>query len=169
MNSNNDKDRKHDGKFEAEQCECCSEDWGVKVGALIDNELAPADAVKAGEHLLVCDKCRDFAAKLRRLKGVTDTMKLADLPDARWRQYWTGIYNRIERGIGWVFMSIGLLILIVFGGYYIFEDFFIDPEVPISIKVGMGAFGIGIIILLISVGREAYFRHKTDRYKEVDL
>jgi len=148
---------------------CCSPEWGEKISAHIDNELGAAEALKVEEHIAICPKCREFAKKLRRLKGVTDKMRLADLPDVRWRRYWMGIYNRIERGVGWVFLSIGFIVLLIAGGYYIFNDFFADPEVPWIIKTGVGAFGVGVIILLISVIREAYFRFRTDRYKEVDI
>jgi predicted anti-sigma-YlaC factor YlaD len=148
---------------------CCSDEWGILVSAHIDCEIPPDKAVDVEEHLLECPKCAEFATSLRQIKGVTSEMKLADLPDASWKVYKKGIYNRLERGVGWIFASIGAVILIAFGFYVLFEKFFADPEISILIKIGVASLGIGIIILLISVCREALFRYKGDRYKEVEI
>jgi len=153
----------------SEFSDCCSIDWGIKVSALIDRELPPDEAVKTEEHLLSCEKCREFACQMRRLKGVMSEMKLADLPDARWKTYTAGIYNRIERGIGWLFASLGFVILMLCGGYYLFLDFFANTEIPILIRAGVGFIGIGLVVLIVAAVREAWFRFRTDRYKEVDL
>lgn len=161
---NNDKNTPNDN-----QPECCSEKWGVLVSALVDGELPPEKAVQTEEHLLECDDCLKFARRMRKLKGVTSEMKLADLPDARWKVYKRGIYNRIERGIGWIFTSIGAIILLAFGWYTLFQEFFTDPEISIVLKLGVGCLGIGLIVLFISAIREALFRYKCDRYKEVEL
>ena len=149
--------------------ECCSEEWGILVSALVDGELAPEKAVQTEEHLLECPNCRDFARKLRKLKGVTSEMKLADLPDARWKIYKRGIYNRIEKRIGWIFTSIGAMILLAFGWYSIFKNFFSDSEISVFLKAGIAFVGLGLIILLVSAIREAWFRYQSDRYREVEI
>jgi len=146
----------------------CSEDWGKRVSALVDNELEPSEALKVKEHLAHCDVCLDFANKLRKLKGITDDMKLVDLPDVKWKKYWTGIYNRIERSIGWIFISIGLVLLVLFSVYEFFKDFFLNSEITLIVRSGVAFLIIGFIILIVSVGREAFFRFRNERYKEVD-
>ena len=34
-----------------------------------------------------------------------------------WRLYWASVYNRLERRIGWILLSIGAMIALFFGGY----------------------------------------------------
>jgi len=144
-------------------------DWEEKISAYIDGELPPDQMIKVEEHIALCNSCRDFADKLRKIKGVTEKMKLADLPDLQWRKYNSQIYNRVERSIGWIIFTIGAVILLAFGGFQAFRAFFTDPEVPIMIKIGSGVIGIGLLILLVSVIRETIFRHRHERYKEVDI
>lgn len=148
---------------------CCSDEWGILVSAHIDGEIPAEKAITVEEHLLECPKCAEFATSLRKIKGVMSEMKLADLPDARWRVYKKGIYNRIEKSVGWVLTSLGALILIAFAFYALFQNFFTNPDISLFLKIGVATMGLGIIILLISVCREAIFRHKSDRYKEVEI
>ncbi len=96
-------------------------------------------------------------------------MKYFDLPDRLWAGYWHGIYNRIERGTGWIILSIGTIILLAFGAWELLHHFFLNPLVPLILKIGVAALIMGIIILLVSLIRERLFSRAHDRYEEVDL
>jgi len=95
-------------------------------------------------------------------------MKFTDLSDELWAGYWKGIYRRVERGAGWIFLSIGAIILLAFGVFQFFKEFFTDPSVSLIVKMGAGAFSLGIIILLVSIIRERLFLFRTERYREVE-
>ena len=88
-------------------------------------------------------------------------------PKETWEVYWTSVYNRMERGIGWIFISIGAMILLFFGGYLLVEAIIQDPEIPALLKVGILAAMVGAAVLLVSFGRERLFVDKRERYKEV--
>jgi len=165
---NEDKNTTPESKNEISPA-CCSEEWGIRVSAHIDGELPPAEAIRVEEHLIECAECAHFAREIRKIKGITMEMKLSDLPDSRWKVYNRQIYNRIEKGIGWIFTSIGFLIVLSFGLFCLFRDFFGDPDVSMFIKIGVATLGFGLLVLLISACREALFRYKGDRYKEVEL
>jgi hypothetical protein len=103
----------------------------------------------------------------RKLREVTGAMKYADIPETVWENYWSNLYRKLERGFGWIFFSIGSIILLAVGGYYLIQDLFFDPSVPLIVKLGIGCGGLGLIILLVSVTRERIFSYKRDRYREV--
>lgn len=105
----------------------------------------------------------------RRIKEVTDSMQLKDLPDSYWQGYWASVYRRTERGIGWVLLSIGAIILLASIGYIVLGNFYVSPDVPLIVKIGVSAAGLGLIILLVSTLRERLFARSHERYeKEVE-
>ncbi len=132
-----------------------------------DGELDPDQKRRVEEHLKTCASCRQELNRLDNVKEVTRKVKYKDLPLEVWEGYWQGIYRRIERGLGWIFLSIGAIIMIALGAFYLVKDFFLDPTVGILSKFGVGALIIGGIFLLVSVGRERIFAYNRERYKEV--
>jgi len=81
--------------------------------------------------------------------------------------YWNQVYNRIERGLGWVLLSVGAVIFLSFGAFHFVRDFLFDPEPQLIMKIGVSAAILGVIILFVSVLRERLFIRKRDRYKEI--
>jgi hypothetical protein len=100
-----------------------------------------------------------------KIKEVTDSMQFKELPDSYWSGYWGNIYRKTERGLGWIFMSVGAIILLVFGLYTIFSEFFADPSVSLVVKVAVAIGGVGVVILLVSILRERCFARKHERYE----
>ncbi len=101
----------------------------------------------------------------KSIKEVTDQMQYKEMPDSYWEGYWENLYRKLERGIGWILMSIGAVILIAFAFTVGFWEFFTDPQVPSILKVGIGVGGLGLIIMLVSVLRERLFARNRDRYE----
>ncbi len=60
---------------------------------------------------------------------------------------------------------IGLGTLVLTG--WVAWIFFSDPEVPLLIKITIGAVGTGIIILIIVVVKDRLAKAKTEDFKEV--
>ena len=119
------------------------------------------------EHIRTCPECRQEFEEMKKFEEVMGKMAFKKPPKATWELYWSGVYNRLERGIGWIFMSIGAMILLFFGGYKMVEGIVQDPEIPLLLKVGILAVLAGMVVLLVSFGRERIFVDKRERYKEV--
>ena len=134
----------------------------------VDNEVGDEEKFRVEEHLSACRNCKKEYDSFVKLKEVTNSMKFADLTEEMWAGYWKGVYRRIERGTGWIFASIGAIILLAFGVFQFFKEFFVDPHVHTIVKVGVLVLAFGIIILLVSIIRERVFAHKRERYKEIE-
>jgi hypothetical protein len=119
------------------------------------------------EHIRTCPECQKEFEETRKFEEVMGKMALKKPPKETWEVYWTSVYNRMERGIGWIFMSIGAMILFFFGGYLLVEAIIQDPEIPVLLKIGILAAMAGAAVLLVSFGRERLFVDKRERYKEV--
>jgi len=128
-------------------------------------ESAQEKAVKA--HLHTCSECRQEFEDMRKFEEVMQKMALKQPTKETWEVYWSSVYNRLERGIGWIFLSIGAMILLFFGGYKMVEGIIKDPGIPLLLKVGILSFMAGIVVLLVSLGREQIFVRSRERYKEV--
>lgn len=136
--------------------------------AYLDEEISEKEKNLVEKHLVQCKKCRDELDSFARLKEVTNKMKFADLKEDIWAGYWKGIYRRIERGAGWFFLSIGAIILLAFGVFQFFKDLFLDPSISFIVKIGVSVLAFGIIVLLVSIGRERIFASKKERYGEIE-
>jgi len=134
----------------------------------LDGEIEPEKKKEIERHLTECESCRKEYQSFVKLKEETDKMKLADLSDQLWKGYWKGIYRRLERGAGWIFVSIGAIILLSFGVYQFFKEFLTDPNAPLILKIGVSTLAFGVIVLLVSIVRERLFLFKTERYGEVE-
>ncbi len=66
----------------------------------------------------------------KRIKEVLRKMKLKNPSREVWDSYWMGIYNRIERGIAWVVISIGALIFFGYASYEVVNAFINDTQTP---------------------------------------
>jgi len=135
----------------------------------IDGLASSAEKTELQELMRQDVALADEYKAFTKIKEVTDSIMFRDLPDKYWDGYWANIYNRLERRLGWILLSLGSIILIAMAAYYILIDFFLSRQVPLLVKVGIAIGGLGVIILLVSVVREVLFAHKKERYKEVKL
>lgn len=128
-----------------------------------DEEMTLAGAIRGNE------KWETELRAFRKIKEVTDSMRFKELPDSYWPGYWESVYRGMERGLGWILLSVGAIILLAFGMYTGLSQFYSDPGIGVLLKVGVSAAGLGVIILLVSVVRERLFARKHERYeKEVE-
>jgi hypothetical protein len=149
---------------------------------MCENDKLARDATRYLDGLMSSGETREFellleqnpelkaeVAAQRTLKEVADGMSLTQLPDEIWAGYWKGVYRQIERGAGWFFLSVGLIIVLAFGAYHLCADFLLNTEAPLVVRLGVGTAILGTIILLVSIGRERYFGRCHERYeKEVE-
>jgi hypothetical protein len=105
--------------------------------------------------------------ELRKLKEVAEGVTLVEPEDRLWQDYWGSIYNRIERGLGWIAFSVAGILLVIYGGFKAIEELVRDPSVEPVLKVGLVAAIAGIAVLFVSALRERLYFWKKDRYKDV--
>jgi len=132
-----------------------------------EGELNNTQKKQVEEHIAICAECKDEFEVMREFEEVMDKMELKQAPKEMWQVYWSSVYNRLERRLGWIFLSIGAIILLFFGGYKMVEGIIEDPTIPLLLKFGILAAMAGLAILLASIGRERLFVRKRERYKEV--
>jgi predicted anti-sigma-YlaC factor YlaD len=120
------------------------------------------------EHVKNCEECRKEFEEMRKFEEVMQKMAFKKPHREIWAVYWSFIYNRLERRIGWILLSIGGMILLFFGGYKAVEGIIKDASTPLILKIGILTLLGGVVILLISLLREQIFVHRRERYKEVE-
>ena len=133
----------------------------------LDNELSDEQRQRFEEHLAGCGECASELEEFKKLKAITDEVTLVEPEDRMWQEYWGSIYNRIERGVGWIIFSIAGILLVIYGGFKIIEELIKDPAVGMILKIGLLALIAGIAILFVSVLRERLYFWKKDRYRDV--
>ena len=133
----------------------------------IDGELTAEERSAVEKALAEDPELRAELEEFRNLREVTGMAQYADLPEGVWERYWESLYRKLERGIGWILISIGAIILAGFGLYHFFERMYLDPTVPLWVKIGVSAVGAGGAVLLVSYGRERLFAYRRDRYRRI--
>ena len=144
----------------------CQDYKGLMMGYL-DNELGQEQREAFEKHLAACSQCAKELEEFKKLKQITEGVTLVEPEDRIWQQYWSNMYNRVERGVGWIIVSVAGILLVIYGGFKAIEEIIRDPSVELTLKVVLLAFIVGIAVLFVSVLRERLYFWKTDRYKGV--
>lgn len=135
---------------------------------LLDSELSADEKKSVEMHLDGCVECRGELEEFNKMKGVMKNMRYKEPPDEVWEKYWSKVYNRLERGLSWILVSIGAMILLFYAGFKAVGSLVRDPTVAIFLKVAILVLLAGLVILFVSVLRERIFTYKKDKYaKEV--
>ena len=132
----------------------------------MDGEISPAECDQLEGHLRECDACRRQLDELVAIKEQLAMIKFKEPTDVESERYWRSVYNRLERGIGWILFSLGSIILLCYGGFLVVEELLRDPEVPVAIKAGVVALTVGGVALFVSLLRERLTVRKTDKYSQ---
>ena len=133
----------------------------------LDGELSHADTSEL-ERLMANDPAlRAEWNQLQRVKEVTTTMRLREPPREVWDGYWLGVYQRLERGLAWILVSLGAIIVLSWGAWEGLRALWFDEELPTLVKAGAVTLVIGVVALVVSVAREKLFVRRTDPYKDV--
>ena len=144
----------------------CPDYKGLMMGYL-DNELNEQEKKMFTEHLDQCPDCKKELAEFTELKQLADEVALTEPTDELWQQYWKNIYNRFERTLGWILLSVAAIILLIYGGFKLIEEIIQDPTVDIVLKVGLVTLIGGVAILFVSALRERLYLRKKDPYKDI--
>jgi predicted anti-sigma-YlaC factor YlaD len=129
----------------------------------VDRELTEVEVQRIEQHLQECDSCRSELEGFKKLKEVTQNMRVASPDEKYWEQYWSSIYNRLERRIGWILVSAGTILLVAYAIY----DVVWYWKIPLVVRIGLMALIIGFFTLLVSVLRERIFLLRGDKYERI--
>ncbi len=133
----------------------------------LDSELTELEVLRVEEHLKACSDCAAELEEFRRLKEVTDNMRVL-MPDEKyWEDYWSHVYNRLERRVGWILTSVGAILLTSYGLYELIEQLIFRTGIPMIVRIGVLALVIGLCTLLVSGLRERIFLARSDKYERI--
>lgn len=151
------------GRTPAPRCE----EVRVLLMGYLDGELDGEARRRVEDHLAVCVACRREERSYRRLGEVTEMAASGIDTEIGPDEAWAGIYGRIERGLGWILVSIGLILLGGLGLWHLLQEFLLSPEEPLLLRLGVGALVGGGLVLLVSFLRERLWHDSRERYREV--
>jgi hypothetical protein len=135
--------------------------------AYLDDELDAEQKQVFEKHLASCQECSGELEEFKRLNQITDEVKFVEPEERIWKLYWSGVYNRIERSVGWILFSIAAILLLIYGGFKLIEEIIKDPTVDMILKVALLTLIAGLAVLFVSALRERLYFRKKDRYKDV--
>lgn len=135
----------------------------------IDGELGETERVELEAHLTKCPSCRKEESSFRSLSEMTESIQFVEPTEGEWRVHWEGIYNRLERGAGWILLSLGVIVLLFYGSYHLLVDFLMNASYSLVLRVGVGLATAGAVVISVSVIRERLRLFRVDRYEEVEL
>jgi len=95
--------------------------------------------------------------------GAIRSVGMKELEDDVVKVFDAGVYNRLERRAGWVFVCVGTLLFLGYGLY----ELLTDPSVHTVYRLGIAATLIGFGLLISRVVRVRMKLRPHDRYKEV--
>lgn len=144
-----------------------SRDWKPYISGYLDEELEPEERRAFEEEMARDPGLRAEVEALREVKEMMSGMRLKGLPDSAWDRYREQTYNRLERRVGWILLSVGAIVLIGYGLYELVIFLATGAELAWWVRLGIGAACAGLAILFVSVVRERLFVWKRDPYKEV--
>ena len=130
----------------------------------VDGVLDPEEARLLEEYLEKHPQRREELSGFSEIKEVTDMLTKRILDDARFDPPRESAGSRTVVNLGTILIVLGLIVLLIYGGY----AFAIDPTVSLAVKIGSAAAGVGALLLLIHVVRLRLRSAATDPYKEID-
>jgi hypothetical protein len=133
----------------------------------LDGDITTEEQTELNSILISDSELKKEFDEQVRIKEVLKKMKLKNPSVEVWDSYWLGVYNRLERGLAWILVSIGAIILIAYGAYEAISEMLKDTSTPGIVKIGISALITGGVILLFSVLREKLFTRNHDKYKEI--
>jgi ferric-dicitrate binding protein FerR (iron transport regulator) len=134
----------------------------------LDGEISEAQKAELEALIESDDLLQAEWERLSRVKDTAGRMKLTQPPDELWEEFMDSVYRRVERGIGWILLSIGAIVLISYGLWQGIQNLIGDVTLPWYVKGGVLALLVGIVVLIVSIIREKFFVFRDDPYRNVD-
>lgn len=140
-------------------------DMYALISGYLDGELSLQDRAHVEQLMDENEAFRKEFEEMKKLVSAVSRLDVEHPPEEVWDTFLQGVYNRMERRVGWVLVIVGAAILAVLGVYW----FIVDPWGSALLKLLVACPIVGLIVLFVSVLRERLLAAKTDRYsKEVE-
>ncbi len=136
--------------------------------AALDGELEARERELLHQAMEADPQLRAEWKRLSRAKEMMSMVEIRKPPDEIWTGYWHNVYNKIERGLGWILLSLGAIALGFFGFKEALSGLLSNPDLPFLVRAGILALGAGAVILIVSVIREKIFARRRDSFKEIE-
>jgi len=133
----------------------------------LDGELSGDERSELDRLLAADETLRAEWDRFARVKEVTASMRYREPPEEVWEDYWSSVYSRAERRLGWLMLTAGALVLAGWTLWHAVQQILADSALPGYIKIAIFAVLFGSLILLISVAREKLFVARRDPYREI--
>ncbi len=134
----------------------------------LDRELTPEESEALDQILESDPAARQEWEQLKLVKTITAGIRLRTPPDEIWEGYMNSVYRRIERGVGWILVSIGAIVLLSYGLWSGVGELLRDTTVPWYLRGAVMSLLAGFAVIVVSVVREKFFMRKRDPYREVE-
>ena len=143
------------------------ERYHLLISGYLDGELNPNEQSELLDHLEGCSSCEEELKQQRQLKEVTGHMHFKEPEDQVWEYYWANVYNRMERGVAWILLCLGGVLLLSYATYEVMHVLFLREGVSWIVRIGVVSLVVGFYALLASIIRERIVIRRSDRYEGI--
>jgi hypothetical protein len=134
--------------------------------AALDDEISDTERAELKALIASAPDLDAEWHRLTRVKEVTSGLTLQPLPEELWDRYWASTYARVERGLAWILVSAGAIVLTAYAVWQAVSAFLADTGEPLFVRVAIAAVAVGGTILLLSVVREKFWLSRRDPYQK---
>ncbi len=138
---------------------------GEALTGYIDGELTQQQRQRVELHCDSCDDCARLLDELEALRGQLGAAPLTPYGEDKWREAMDDTTVRVSRGLGWLLLGGGALLL----AGIVVAALFMDPEIGRWERVALLLLYGGGAALFGSVLRQRLIERKTDKYKDVEI
>lgn len=138
---------------------------GALLSGYIDGELTQQERQWVEIHCENCVQCRSERKELAAIRKEVAGARLSEVGEDMWGENMKDSTVKASRGIGWILLIAGFLVL---AGIVVFE-FVTDPTIETHMKLIIAAIYGGVALLLLSVLRQRLIERKSDKYKDVEI
>ncbi|MBI1354517.1 MAG: hypothetical protein GC160_09230 [Acidobacteria bacterium] len=133
------------------------------LSAYLDGELTQQDSQRVRIHLENSPDARRQLEQLRTLQMATRSLAFPTPPDERLDALEQSLSVQGPRRLGWGLLAGGVVTLLLL----VLVRLATLPDVPLYVKLILGAIGIGFALLLGSVARQRWLELPYDRYRGI--
>ncbi len=133
----------------------------------VDGELSPEEENELAAILEADDEINSELRRMEKIKTVTGAVTLKPPPDQIWEDYMNSVYQKVERGVGWILLSLGAIVILSYGFWNGIKGLIETSAVPLFLKGAILAALVGAAVITVSVVREKVFMKTKDPYREI--
>ncbi len=133
------------------------------LSAYLDGELTQQDAQRVRLYLEESEDARRQYAELQKIQAATSSLAFGPPPDDRLDELEQALSVQAPRKLGWGLLAGGVVTLTLL----VIIRFLTLPDVPVGVKLLVGAIGVGLALLLGSVARQRWLELPFDRYRGI--